>query len=538
MLYLVYVLTFLAGILFYALSPHDNQLDLNARKAEGFIASFLAQHQAAKDYMTQWLGFNLDSQANSSFGLDKSPAKFYSFFPKAITNAGTDFADNQGTHITMQETLNADGTYGYLTTVFCMEPDSNGDGVDDLVACNNANRNQAYLTTYNAGRPDWWPAVESNRQRRYGSWRNALTRRISGSYNCGVLVCGQQWNPDTKECKENNDVTAGPGYWCIDNGQTVKLANGQCGQKVPLAISNALGCNNPVGLVNYCEDSFFCISKVKQGPDKYYVPGITAFYDGINNKNTGAEGDRYNDTSLWEDLKRPGKQAGGDLTSTPSVGANFSDLNQMAATTGITFPYIHIVKDSLHVFRDFTLTVLLKGNGVNSMNVVFLKLGNVEFKLTQTKKSGKNDAAKLHITNSSGSISTDLPDNLDPINKIISLTVVGKAGQAMRVHVNSGTTPIIELRDRAAAAVAGKSSELPTADVLSMQNTQNLQISSLGEPVYVYGVRYYDNKALSVRRQQIHGGYTPSELERNFNLDAKRYGIESTSAEGYRPTFN
>ena len=51
MLYLLFVLTFLCGILFYGMSPHDKQLDMTAHQAEGMIVTFLAQHQAAKDYL-------------------------------------------------------------------------------------------------------------------------------------------------------------------------------------------------------------------------------------------------------------------------------------------------------------------------------------------------------------------------------------------------------------------------------------------------------------------------------------------------------
>ena len=56
MLYLLAVLTFLAGIFFYGMSPRDDQMQLQANQAEGMVLPFLNQHQAARDYLYTWLG--------------------------------------------------------------------------------------------------------------------------------------------------------------------------------------------------------------------------------------------------------------------------------------------------------------------------------------------------------------------------------------------------------------------------------------------------------------------------------------------------
>ena len=73
MLYLVFVLTFLCGILFYSLSPRDDHLKWDMHRAEGFIAGFLAQHQSAKDYIGMWLGVDYKSQNDTitNFNLNK-----------------------------------------------------------------------------------------------------------------------------------------------------------------------------------------------------------------------------------------------------------------------------------------------------------------------------------------------------------------------------------------------------------------------------------------------------------------------------------
>ena len=92
MLYLLFVLTFLAGILFYGLSPHDKGLDMTAHQAEGMIVTFLAQHQAAKDYLYKWLGAddtettgNLQNGTNFSKADNNGVFDLRSTMPRELT---------------------------------------------------------------------------------------------------------------------------------------------------------------------------------------------------------------------------------------------------------------------------------------------------------------------------------------------------------------------------------------------------------------------------------------------------------------------
>ena len=529
MLYLVYVLTFLAGILFYALSPRDDQVNLDTYRAEGFIVSFLAQHQAAKDYMTQWLGFNLTSATQFNLTTDM----FGNFLPVAMfddkpllkdmeVHYDADISDDQNnTEAAGYQKIAGNTDAAYQTTVICTTRTS-----DIPVACNGVDV-QPYLITYNGAsqRPEWWPKETNNRQRRYGTWRNAFSYRTNGSRNCGVLVCGQYWDKDNFVCRTAEGASDAKGYWCVDNGQAVRIpGQSGCAQQVPLAVSSALGCESGA-----CSDTFFCISKVKQGPDRYYVSGLTAFYDGINNQNTGAEGNRNEGSIKWTDLVRP------DSTKQANVSdgdVNF-DTGLMASQSGVTFPDFRIVNSSGTLFRDFTLTILLKGAGSTyDMDIKFLDLGSLQFHLVGT------GANKPHIEiqfsglagNNDTIPSTPTPLPIDVNQNIISLTVIGSP-TALNVYANAGSTPIATLTETDWETKKGASS--PEATMMTYY--PDLVISTEANTAYIYGVRYYQNKALSVTRRTIKGHFVPSELEQNFKMDSKRYGIGSDPS--LKPTF-
>ncbi len=505
MLYLVYVLTFLAGILFYALSPRDDQVQLDAYKAEGFIVSFLAQHQAAKDYMTQWLGFDFKNQSGQYINLSQDDHKFLSFVPQAML---LDVSDRQGTSaITMDQTKDDDGSYRYLTNVFCLQDD------ETLANCDSEYFKKAYVVTYNMGRPSWWPKIQSNRQRRYGSWRNSLTRRTSGSYNCGVLTCGQYWDSEDQLCRKTESATDAKGYWCVDNGQIVTLGDkGKCAQRVPQIIMETLGCTAPN---NSCNDAFFCISRVKQGPNKYYVPGLTAFYDGINNLKTGAEGRRGQDdynNNVWTDMIRNNQNA-----------VNVSNMDDnLASKNGVSFPNLNIVNKT-GLYHDFTLTLLVKAQDSANFSIKLDDKANDQqhsplCRLDIKQTTGNKPQLTFFVNdNQCGAITS--PD-VDMREQIVALTLIGHSDK-LEVFVNNQQVGSLSCN---------------VNDVLGnlINSGGDVSVTSTGasNPVYVYGVRYYDNRALSTTSEMGRKGMLiPSELEQNLKMDSKRYGFSYTNQE-------
>ena len=164
------------------------------------------------------------------------------------------------------------------------------------------------------------------------------------------------------------------------------------------------------------------------------------------------------------------------------------------------------------------------------MDIKFLDLGSLQFHLVGT------GAGKPHIeilfsglAGNNDTISSD-PLPIDVNQNIISLTVIGSA-TALYIYANAGTTPITTLSKADWNTKKGGSTPEPTM----RDSYPNLVISSMRNMAYIYGVRYYQNKALSVTRRTIKGHFVPSELEQNFKMDSKRYGIGTDPS--LKPTF-
>jgi len=537
MLYLVYVLTFLAGILFYALSPRDNQVSLDSYKAEGFIASFLAQHQAAKDYVSQWLGFDLDAGASITFiRLDKN--KLISFLPQSVTY---DISDRQSDP-TKPITMDASDS-DFLTTVFCL------DDSDTLQNCDsNPSPKNIYLTTYSLDRPSWWPSEASNRARRYGAWRTALARRTRGSYSCGVLTC--------KDYIANGYKCVGD-KWCIDNGKGATFPNGTCQQKVPRTILEELGCFTGGPDSDECYDSFFCISRVKQGASKYYASGLTAFYDAINNKAKGAEGGRggsqwsdmvrnekttyakFDDPEIWSQLISGQVSADGyhnDVrTMLQSLGGEC--WNSGAATAdapsgqNLIFPIQ--LADANGPFHPFTLTLLLSRNtrdGTDDDGATVVNLNGLRLFLNALDDGNYRIRWQSCDGSKTGWGNTYIPvySTTGEVNKF-SLTLIGSS-EDVKAYVNAGSDPVLTFT---------KSSSNCNSDAYRPMKCMLLTMNdtSAGD-TRLYSVRYYEGKQLKVRgKRKNNHQLIPSDLEQNFNLDSKRYGIGSP-LDNLRPEYD
>ena len=105
-------------------------------------------------------------------------------------------------------------------------------------------------------------------------------------------------------------------------------------------------------------------------------------------------------------------------------------------------------------------------------------------------------------------------------DKILSLTIIGSSDK-LNIYANAGSTPIATLEKSDWEARGGNYAYSTMRD-----DYPNLYIHGTGNE-YIYGVRYYQNKALSVKRKKLSGSFVPSELEQNFKMDSKRYGIGS-----------
>ena len=519
MLYLVFVLTFLCGILFYSLSPRDDQLKWDMHRAEGFIAGFLAQHQSAKDYIAAWLGVDYKSKANTYFSLSKktevpvydsegNPSGHtideFSFLLYAPKMAVVDVSSEQG------ETPNILGTKdgAIQTSVFCLNSN------EELVSCNLGSVSDVYLASYSqtlsssgTGRPIWWPNENANRQRRYESWRRAITHRTRGSYSCGVLTCAGELEENASRQKKC-DLKDGK-QWCIDNGQMVLLPDGKCAQRVPQSIINALGCDGFKS--SYCSDAFFCISKIKNGPGEYYAPGLNAFYDAINNRNTGAEGERAS-KDAWADLihtqgicntTNPENTHCAVTSDSYNNGVDFSSDHNAAYFYGSKYIKIPVqVGDTTNgPFKDFTWTILL-GAPDSGQSITFLNSGKFNLKF----KNNSNEASVLLMKDN-----TQLAESQKFIvsnDQIVSLTVIGSENR-IKIYVN--TDEILDYTK----GTWGASDYANDSVAIKTTNANN---------EYLYGIRYYTRQLTTENRLRA-GQIELSELAQNFNVDSKRYGI-------------
>lgn len=285
MLYLMTVLTFLAAMMFYLLSPRDDGLHLDVYQAEPLIQDLISQHQAAKDYVRRWFGAHVSAVPSGDYFnlVATDNHSFEQFFPTALREYS--MCDNN-----TGEYPGQDGCF--LSRVVCI--DKTSANPIDCSATPDSNR-ELYVVTYggwDAGmnRPGWWPNANASRTRRNERWRRAIAQRTHGSLNCGTLY---QVGAD----------------WCIDNGQVTQqdrfgVENVRCVKEVPARVIDALHISGDKN--GYLFDMFFCMSPVVQGPRHYYPQGLTSYFDALDNLNTHAPVSStdvvHNLGTTWTDL--------------------------------------------------------------------------------------------------------------------------------------------------------------------------------------------------------------------------------------------
>ena len=478
MLYLLFVLTFLCGILFYGMSPSDKSLDMTAHQAEGMIISFINQHQAAKDCLYTWLGYGQNDA--SILGNTQSD-----YFLKAEVNCSGSCPnrDCRATQFNFEQM-----TPRSITSDMCFENkgipgqdscvDECGAQIPGFVSKVVVDGTKHYVMTYggwkdtNFNRPDWWPR-KGTRMRRFESWRKAIATRTRGSVSCGVLV------------KEGSD-------WCIDNGKTVykneSATTKQCMNKVPSAVISALPYTTDEGK----EDLLFCYSEFKQGVQPgHYATTPTHFYDGLSNAGVGQR--QTSGAIHWKNLVNT---ASDEITTmsqycSSSPCLTLTNVNNSGSSfAGLT--------TNMPLSGSYTITILAKTDRVTN---------RFDFFANETT-SDTPVFRKLMSCDASGSLQNKVCfkvengseqfwfQSYNQHDRLISWTIVVDASK-MRVYEN---------------AVLQYEGAKPTlTGPFKMQAYDN-------NGVDIYGIRYYGGTALSDKQ-----------IQKNFKVDQKRFGISDVN---------
>ena len=465
MLYLLFVLTFLAGILFYGLSPSDKNLQQYAHQSEGMIVTFLAQHQAAKDYLYTWLGA---SDASTVGNLQTGGDKFLKA-ESAPANSAFDFEKMIPQSLTSSMCLNNNGVPG---------KDGKNNCFVSKVVPNVAGKD--YVITYGGwnngyNRPDWWPE-EGQRMRRFESWRKAIANRTRGSISCGVLF------------KHNSD-------WCIDNGETALTPDGSCMTTVPSGVIDALPAPYKTNDGEGLHDLLFCMTRFTPGLSSY-VSGLTYFYDGLSNLDFGQRtttvtnaGVNLANKSFSKIILRnnSGDLSGSDGICTSSGPCYALTQNGRRIDTPISL-----------TTGPFTITVLAK-NALNTNNVMFGDGAGTDptgrHILFSRRAGSGNKFFEFYFGNGNPGGTANqafLFESYNNKNNLISWTITYD-GSKMKLYENT---------------------KLRQSGTIRSDLSGNFSIWVADEyGTDIYGIRAY-NSALG-----------EEEIRQNFKVDQKRFGI-------------
>ena len=463
MLYLLFVLTFLAGILFYGMSPRDDKLQMDAHQAEGMIISFINQHQAAKDYLYTWLGAGPRGGGNSNTLADGFLKEDFENMMWGIDIHGMKTDLCEGNSITANKTGSC-----FVSQTVCL----NAAGGE--VNCNSG-ATRRYVMTYGGwgpdySRPNWWPS-KGQRMRRFESWRKAISKRTRDSVSCGFLF--------------STDPNPMDSTWCIDNGETAYKKGTVCQNPVPQELIAKVCSTYNIAAAPYnpIHDLLFCYSKFKEGLPGDYVSGATYFYDGFSNVGFG-EHQEGNGAVAWRNLAAVGNIENRTFDQSPYC--SWGPLQD----TGITLA------------SQYTLTVILAIPQGNEVIIFGANNGGT------TKPIFKKNQAQLDGTEAFQLSSIDqgvLPPT--PIQSEASACNMNSGGNAKDVIswtfvVNGQDITVYENTTRR-GWFSGKTI-IPT-------NGSRLMLG--GNGARVYAIRYYASNL------------THEQIVQNFKVDQKRFGL-------------
>jgi len=352
MFYLVSFLTLLTSLLIYMMDPAPVQMrrDLDTRSAEGYIVGFINQHQAARDYLNQWLGrvyylnSNIEEIANVASGIVKNvplasalslPAEMEDFLSLQTQSvaAGSTFVTERGTQATAGDSVsflqftNDVSVGSYLSALVCVDTndtlkpcyqymckDASGNialsGVGaqcgagtTVVGAKFANNVRPYVVTYSDNKdsnPEWWYYAGKNKALRHELWRRAMAHRTHAAYNCGIIsqaadVC--QTDNGYYKRKSGDRIEAMPGTmtgaadesrYCIHNGsRCMRLLPKAMESFLEAVVSTRCDGGGVGGVDKSLSGVFFCMNEVKNPYEKVATPKW--HFDGIDNKALGAK---------------------------------------------------------------------------------------------------------------------------------------------------------------------------------------------------------------------------------------------------------
>ena len=391
MLYLFSFLTMLIGLLIYMMDPVPTDLRRkeDVAGAEAYIVGFVNQHQAAKDYLYQWLG--------RVYPLDGSKAEVYSIGSNSINNdfdaavvaipglALDKTMDPPDTGISMElERQIADDTDkighlqsaggidkkgSYFSALMCLDDSDvltrcykyDCDGATGKTSCSDSGTIKKvyfaegvvpYAITYSTlEQPAWWDDKVPSKALRQRLWYRALTNRTHASESCGVLLYADEGHWEKRSRNRVDWVTGNtPPKYCISNGQ-------RCVRILPAGAESFL---KKVLVTDDLEGVFFCMTAYKNPYE-----GTPMFnYDGIDHYASGGGGP--DNGNVWYPVEGSFEQIdvsswGGGL-GLSSVTKKFALTSTLSSVTGgFTMPFNHTT-------NDFTLTFIMNFGDSESGN--------------------------------------------------------------------------------------------------------------------------------------------------------------------------
>ncbi|MBQ3695824.1 MAG: hypothetical protein II938_02505 [Alphaproteobacteria bacterium] len=560
MFYLVSFLTLLAGLLIYMMDPvpTSTRRDLDVYTAEAYVNAFLVQHQAARDYMYQWLGrvfpynnivqqydgtdfqFSVSSPNPKAISL---PAKgLEALLPPQVTSEqyaepnGNDIVDlgylkfkdalipgvNAGSYLSALICLDNNNT---LTPCYSYECEESGRyentcEIDSVLSISFANNVKPYVITYSindpAENPQWWDKHGNVKPIRNELWRSAMANRAHSGYNCGFLTKGN-WKKKLGKYEHVEYDGSVPSNYCIDNGN-------RCMRVLPSGIENFLKKvvyvrDNSISRDDINLDSVFvCMSEVKNP----YIPAPTIHFDAIDSLAYGGGcgvqglGPHYLPLSSplegkWYSVTRPNRTISGVSWYYNRAEGSTRDVAR-ASMNGIEMP--------------FTYGDLQPGN---STLIVVVDQGT-----PSTLGAGPNNGAYIGPIDSSTSEAKgayalswyngnwyflkhgEHPDTSSPISGGGADVYNGGMHTYAVVWDND---PDDNTKYRLLLYVNGclnKTLSMNKNDDLSTANTQKVVIGQISDQgPGVASVRYYNTALDAV------------EIYKNFKVDSRRYGISA-----------
>ena len=495
MLYLLFALTFLAGILFYGMSPREDKLNLDTNQAEGMIVSFLNQHQAAKDYVYAWMGVGPnDGTALSNVKQELQNESFLRAEPIGSVFDFTSWlpSDPNGMNVTADicalDSNNVNkGRPGkennpsscFVSRVVCVN--NSGTWVQN---CADTTVRERYVVTYggwadcdgtNCNRPRWWPA-ESVRVRKFERWRKAMANRTRGSISCGTLY--------------KNGAT-----WCIDNGETVfkqeGVASPVCLNPVPSAIIERLPYTDAEK-----DDLFLCYSKIKPTL-RNYVSGMTYFFDGISNIGLG----RHTEEKKWQNLSNFAEfPIQSDILSFP-VGKAYAELRG-TLDTGISLA------------NEYTLTIVADNPTGTAATLLGYIDNNIPTPIFEKVSNNNNDMFQInfHETNPAVIIETACNNHPDKNNNAVTEDRILSWTLVVQHCEDTPAKTCITVYENTTRRDDFTTDNGPVIEGAAGRNLF-LRGEGIDKATRIYGIRYYPSVL------------TPGQILQNFKVDQKRFGI-------------